>query len=740
MASFILCSSCFVCTSCEDMFTAENHLVTTNLAPQDTVYQMMGIVKRMQKLATRTILLGEVRADLVTVNPAVASSDVQQLNNNDIALDNEYNRPADYYDVINNCNVLLAYVDSLQKSHGKFVYEKEICGAKAFRAWCYLELVKIYGAVPFVTEPVLTADAAEDIVASGQKADMRQILDYCIEDLMPYAYKDYNNGLRASYGNVKYGTASFNEFFIPVRVLLGEMYLWRASCTGNRQDYLDAIIMYHDYLCFKNEERGTTQYRMEWYSRSASMLNYASYTNLFDYRKETTSFIPCDTVAYFGTTTNLKEIFCSQYSNNYYPWVNPSQRLKDISAGQDYCYYDYKNASMKDTVYLSKDPNFYSGYSSRNTSLLVGDLRLYDVYTIVSNANEKRYHSDVNDVREYNAKYLYGGSTTNSDFNLYVVPLCRVSIIYLHLAEALNRAGFPETAYAILTYGLSYDVMNNRNIISQREFDELCEIKSYGLELQENKYDETSDLFEKTRNSFVIWPSSVFQNFDKTSPRDSYNDFRVPTDNSDMLVQIGIHSRGCGDTEVNEKYYLDDATTKEGLVAVPAKPAVVPIPKQPGALLEYTDWLIATGCVDKDGKPVDNRTNSLKYDNYKILNADSVNRCAEYPALYDQYQKDSSAYEKAVETNVKYLAQDDIIRKRQAHVAKLILDEEALEGCFEGYRFYDIMRYQLQEGKFNPSTITLPDYIAKKYPTFNGATPWKDNMTGKPWYLQLPKR
>ena len=177
-------------TSCEDSFTAENKLVTTDLQPQDTLYQMMGIVKRMQKLADRTVLLGEVRADLVDVNPAVASTDLQQLSNNTISTDNVYNKPADYYAVINNCNIYLAYVDSLLKSHGEVYYEKEICAAKCFRAWCYLELAKIYGSVPFVTEPVLTADDAEDIVASGTKADMATILDFCINDLQKYPYMD----------------------------------------------------------------------------------------------------------------------------------------------------------------------------------------------------------------------------------------------------------------------------------------------------------------------------------------------------------------------------------------------------------------------------------------------------------------------------------------------------------------------------------------------------------------------
>src|SRR5574344_1506415 len=87
--------------SCEDMFTAENTLVTTELAPKDTLFQMMGIIKRMQKLADRTVLLGEVRADLVDVDPKHASADIQQLAANNVSATNVYNQPADYYAVIN---------------------------------------------------------------------------------------------------------------------------------------------------------------------------------------------------------------------------------------------------------------------------------------------------------------------------------------------------------------------------------------------------------------------------------------------------------------------------------------------------------------------------------------------------------------------------------------------------------------------------------------------------------------
>lgn len=734
----ILGSSCFVCSSCEDMFTAENQLVTTNLAPQDTVYQMMGIIKRMQKLADRTVVLGEVRADLVTVNPNVASADIQQLYDNNVLEDNVYNKPADYYDVINNCNVYLAGVDSLLKSHGLYVYESEVCAAKTFRAWCYLELVKIYGSVPFVTEPVLTADAAEDIVNSGEKSDMLQILNYFIDDLKGYEYKNYNNGLRPKYGNVNYYELSFDNFFIPVRVLLAEMYLWRGSTTGDRQDYINAIRLYHDYLCCENEERPTRDYGTQWLDRipaNASIDDY--YNSLFSFSTskgvlvEYAGVMPCDTTTYYGTTNNLRQIFNSQYSNNYYPWVVASQRLKDISAAQDYCYYDFVSVTEKDTVYFPHDPNEYG--RTVNADRYVGDLRYFSNITTRSNSEEKKYNSDVSDVQTYIAKYCEGGYSVSTDRKFPMVGYYRNSLIYLHLAEALNRAGFPETAYAILAHGLTYKVMNDRSIISQREFDELCKIKSNGLTFIETNYDEKSDIFEQTRNSFVVWDSKVFANFDKTTPR-VRGYFQLPeTTEYNYIVQMGIHSRGCGDTEVNQKYYLDDEETKKGLVDVPAKPKKIANAPEPYPVLEYEQWLsvnnLQAGAVNK-----------ANFNNYVKANADSLTAFNEYPALYAQYQADSTAYQDAVNANVAYLAQPSITAKRQARVAQLILDEEALEGSFEGYRFYDIMRYQKQENKFNAQSITLPEYIVAKYPTFNGATPWKDNMTGKPWYLTLPKR
>lgn len=690
-------------TSCEDMFTAKNNLVTTDLAPKDTVYQMMGIVQRMQKLADRTVLLGEVRADLVKVDPTVASTHVQQLYNNEIDANNIYNKPSDYYSVINSCNIYLANVDSVLKTHGEVYYEKEICAAKCFRAWCYLELAKIYGQVPFVTEPVLTADAAEEIVSSGRKVNMSQILDFCINDIAPYSDMNKNGELRPKYGTQSWNGITYDNMFIPVRALLAELYLWRGTCTNSTDDYLKAAGMYHDYFCFPKEEHGVNDNTVIWLDRdhratldaySSMRFSLAKSSISRDMLEEQVGVIPCDTVEYYGNTSDLRLVFNSQYANNYYPWVTPSQRIKDISAGQTYVYYDYVNATLQDSIVMTHSANDYKSPTE------VGDLRLSRVYRSESNLSQSKYNSNLNGVKSTIVKWAGGSFSLSTDVKNAYVPYFRTTILYLHLAEALNRAGLPETAFAILSRGLAYSTLNDRSVISEEEFDKLCEIKSRGFNIQETKYNENPEMLGKTTGTFAVWPSTVFDVQEKNTPKNTLGGYSRPSGSEASLTQVGIHSIGSGDTEFNKYYFLDDAETVSKLIPTVEVPDTVTLNKKSTAE-DSIAWRISVEARDL-----------------------------------------------AIETNIEiekknkeYLHSAEVIAKRQAHVAKLILDEEALEGMFEGQRFYDIMRYQMQENKgvLSP-TITLPSYITTKYPTFNGSAPWVDNMSGKPWYLPLPTR
>ena len=677
--------------SCEDMFTADNTLVTTELAPQDTLYQMMGIIKRMQKLADRTVLLGEVRADLVDVDPLHASADIQELAANNVSAANVYNQPSDYYAVINSCNIYLANVDSMRNSQGTRKYfEKEILAAKCFRAWCYLELLKIYGDVPYTRTPILNSDNAEEIVASGKKEGMVTIVTDMINDLVNFRAAE-NDELRQSYGDRTFNNIRYSQMVIPVRAMLAELYLWRGSYTGNQTDYINAIRMYHDYFTFPGEEINTGRAKANWSSRDSERPSTSDYNSNFLAASQCAGVLPMETSQYYGTVSKLRGVFCSLDSNNYYPAVVASQRAKDISKAQDYCQFLVEGGGLPEIYFREHDPNLYSEYKT-----MEGDLRLYSVSdgpdNVKDNSSNSHENSSYNNMYYLNRKY---GTTTNGNSYLPFVPYFRNNILYLHFAEALNRAGFPETAFAILKYGLSYYTLTNRDIVSKDEFDRLSLITSIGFTVQEPKFTD-DDLKKQTTGTAAIWSSDVFATY-FIVPLDQMNPQRIIEGGN--YIQVGIHSFGSGDSEYNDRYFLDDEETKSGLKAYKEDLELEEVPR------------LSRNSTHED---------SVEYDRVVAYNAyaDSVNIA----------QKDSvDSY------NAEYLASPDIRTKRQAHVSKLILEEEALEGVFEGQRFYDIMRYQMQEmgGAAIGTTITMPAYIEEKYGTTT-------KMAGKPWFLKLP--
>ncbi|MBQ4380025.1 MAG: RagB/SusD family nutrient uptake outer membrane protein [Bacteroidaceae bacterium] len=737
-------------TSCEDMMTPDNKLVTTDFAPQDTLYQMMGIIKRMQKLADRTVLLGEVRADLVDVDQAHSSADIKELGNNDVSTTNVYNSPADYYAVINNCNIYLAYVDSLFQVYGDYYYRKEVIAAKCFRAWCYLELAKIYGAVPFFTHPILTPDAAESALAQP-KADMLTILDFAIGDLADYAKTESENGtVRPSYGYTWNNTFSGRSLFIPFRVMLAELYLWRGSYKGKaagKEDFINAVRMYHDYLTYPGEEKSVEYDACEWYSNEwkqlSGQMNYGDHYSARSKEDYYAGVLPLDTAAYFGYTTDLRAIFNSTISNYYYPALVPSARMSNISKAQDYTFLTYKMGTgvAGDTVlaYAKKDAAALGGERR------VGDLRLNAIYIDRSNVSESKYNAKVNSVKQYIVKWTEGNTSLSNDNRQRYIFYYTTNMLYLHMAEALNLAGYPETAMAVLTHGLSYETLNTSyylihnkqsstgadttiqvRVVSDAEFDDLCKIKTYGYTNTTSDFDDDADKAARANNSFVVWKSTVF------TPLNKFGWYRTlgtegrwsTVYRSVDRIQIGIHSLGSGDTENNEHYRLlnpNDNTKTGGISFVDIinnlkqggiRPAA-PIGWAPGAtVLSFDDWK-----NHPDNKLSPTQKTTANYNKY----VDSYNV---YPKRVADYKSDST-----------YLRSPAVLDKCQERVRWLILEEEALEGSFEGNRFYDILRHQMQSGKVGGvgSTITMPDSIVKLY----GATP---NMEGKPWYIKLPER
>jgi len=440
--------------SCSDMLDTDSELVeyekdNTLNHPTDSVYSIMGIINKMQIIADRTVLLGEVRSDLMTVTEA-ASTDLKRLAAFDFSQANKYNRVSDYYAVINNCNYFIAHVDTAMQRRGRHIFSNEYAAAKGFRAWTYLELAKIYGEVPLVTEPLMTEREAAAAVA-GRKAGIKEICEFFINDLTPYANVEV-----PEYGSI--GDRASANFFIPMRALLGDLCLWAGR-------YAEAAKWYSEYLNDKKRPVIVNySIRQYWYNPMVYTNPSGSYT--VNGPTERLGIIPMETRIFDGTISDLDNIMNSTRENKYFFQLQPSRAIRKLSASQINCI-EYKNDISTDTVYVPQ--------TGMSNDLLVGDLRLYSVYRLTSMGAQDPYE-------EYSSMTQNISKVLNGTITTYRSPM-----VYLRFAEALNRLGYPQSAMLILKYGLCNE--NAKQYVDSLEYDQSKQYISF---------DETSFTRENT--------------------------------------------------------------------------------------------------------------------------------------------------------------------------------------------------------------------------------------------------
>lgn len=443
----------------------------------DTLYSAIGVMNKMQALADRTILLGELRGDLVDVNN-YTSADLRDIANFNVATDNQYNSPRDYYAVINNCNYFIAHADTaLKNNRNEKIFLKEYAAIKAYRAWTYLQLALNYGEVPLVTTPVLNKDDADK---QYEKKDIKGICEYFINDIAQLADVE-----KPSYGTIRNNDSKL--FFFPIYVLLGDLNLW----AGN---YREAALNYYKYISTRNGRNSAYSIGLntvEWNKRDSKWTfwgdswSYGFYTENTNANTELIAEIPGDSIPSEGNYSQLKNYFNSTAENDYKVSIVASQALKDLSQAQQYCQVNSSN----EVVYV---PNTLSGLSN-------GDLRLAAVYSQQAGSAS----NGISTTEITNKKYV----TRN-------IHIYRRSMVYLRMAEALNRAGFPRFAFAILKSGVNNTVMEE-------------DIFPY--------YPEDEEFLKQ---------------FDFPTNRYKLRTLAVNSDEN----TIGIHSHGTGWAELNEQY------------------------------------------------------------------------------------------------------------------------------------------------------------------------------------------
>ncbi len=533
--TFLLCGA-FMFSSCEDMLNVDSDRVEYEFGDwelNDSVYSVLGILKAVQGVADRQVVLNEVRADLVSVVEENAVVDIQEISRSVFNVEtNKYLAVKDYYSIINNCNIFLARVDTTLTKNNVKLMLPEFVAVKSVRAWTYLQLAINYGRAPYYTEPILTHSDAEKVM-NRPMLTRDEIIAKLIEDILPYENPAlypmpvwaYESPIFEFLGQSG-ATVQPKKFFYPIRMLLGDLYLWR----GAPGDYKKAAQCYYDLLVGSGTNSADLRYKDNAYSikyllEGGEAVNN-NYSKLFAAEKFKDNLSNFLTVVLFanssleGTMSELASVFAPQ-GERCTSQVVASNGAMSLAERQVYCFTTEK-----------EDIEYGDAYEVR------GDLRLHALTFSQSTNNDMGTELELNNLI---AKHNLDKATSidllfkkyNPTERTLSVTLLRPELAYLRFAEALmgmareNYDGAMELAMTVLKDGVktNYPLYKDAHYLYETDTDELGNLVTKKILDPDNP------------------PTDVVEfNFD-------YTQFE---ENS------GIHSRGSGDSEKNKYYALSD--------------------------------------------------------------------------------------------------------------------------------------------------------------------------------------
>ena len=554
--TFLLCGAFFF-SSCEDMLNVDSDRVEYEFSDwtlNDSVYSVLGILKSVQEVGDRQILINELRADLVSISESKAVIDVQELSRSVFNVEtNKYLDVKGYYSIINNCNIYLARVDtSLEKNNVKLMIP-EFVAVKSIRAWTYLQLAINYNQVPYFTEPILSHSDA-DKVMNQPMLSRNEIISNLITEILPYenpsvfpmpAWDNDGTVLKFGYGNN--GTELETKLlFMPVRMLLGEMYLWR----GAAGDYAKAAKCYYDLITGAGTNNTAPKYNdhgsaVKYSSKGGKNVNnkFASMFALKNYssnKNNILSVIPFASSELQGTTSQLSAIFSPQNEVGA-AQVFASVGVQALAKRQVYRYFEGEDPDRPDLVEYGNEKNYENP----------GDLRIAaSTYSQMSNDENETLYGNI--IAKFNLEENIISGSGNT-FHTPKVPttlvvLARKEMLYLRFAEALvgmEREGY-EGAMELAMEVLKVGVKDDYPLLQNPVYKERPKLLANGDTLKMPNIDQiTGDTL-----GYTIVKEKYLASFNDSI---AFNFTDATFENNE-----GIHSRGSGDSERNKYYALND--------------------------------------------------------------------------------------------------------------------------------------------------------------------------------------
>lgn len=732
-------------TSCEDMLTSDSERHSYEVA-EDTLYSYWGILKSLQNVAERYVILGECRGDLVTSTGYVSDTIAAIVNfgqNGTAARYKDgackYLKASDYYHIINSCNAYIAHCDTFQTTGTNQKYMiKEYAQVQAIRAWTYMQLVQVYGEVPFYTEPLLTTKDIDDFWNSDYPtANAGNLVDLLGPELinMEFVEKIYGFPQYNQYGRTS-AVCHSSLCMFPVSIVLGDLYLMEgsaASCAKAAQHY-------YNYL---NTEIGgpllTNTYCTASLNDRSPLPNYAHsgtvpYTSRGKTAKnnEAITCIPSSTNKLWGTVlTDVNRLFGFD---------------SEISVGT----IENDNASNEDdetltisSVRLSRqeDPELVAsaGYDTlamkQDYEIYIGDNENPDMAIIKTMPNvgdARQYWNNrliyMNDLEKMDTMYYVMKQNPSTSFTTVYPMVYRKTGVWLRFAEAINRAGYPSYAFAVLKNGLC----NN----------------DYWYPDTKTDYAIKDSLWYAVYNDSIYLPYNI-------PVGEEINDSTMPSNicktKAELIAAIAEHPDSLTAADVTMGFiglstqnYTEDNCTQTCYYLDKRE-----VEKSKG--IDYMNFMTrymrssttSTSYHIKQELRGD-RVSSLSYpssvmaDNYITtgVHARGGGRI-KYDDRNSSYNYVPQVIKKVKENTGLDITKEDIYSGNydaevQDAVEDLIIDECALELAFEGNRFFDLMRVARRRG-----TDYLASRVAKRNGTMDAAMR-SFLQIEKNWYLPLP--
>jgi len=429
----------------------DNHYKNFN----DADIAIIGIYGKLMGLVDRVIVLNELRGDLMDVT-ANATYDQISLNNHTANPNNYYCDLAPFYEVILNCNDVLANFikmrdeNKLSADNFSFRYAEVM----TVRCWTYLQMAIHFGSLPYIDQPIVTVNDLKNV--SIPVLPYEQILEKlanCMRDLPATALNVRLNAPLFAAAASATDNVNLKMFLLNKHFVFGDILLYSHQYEEAADQYLKVITdaetqgwtgvgattLYkvrnggdfnwsnsNYYIGYIRGQTGAEGYGNKWNAMfiqpSTNRDMAAEMINMFEYK------------ATFAPQYPLIELFAPNGKGKYQ--LKPSQyAIDDLWSVQEH------RGSNRNVWGDGRGKG--SAFDWFNGQPVVIKY-LFDYYT----RNDFFFQTDQVETR-LNLADPENVNRLNGRWFIY-----RAGLLHLRYAEAANRAGYPDLALGLLQGGI----------------------------------------------------------------------------------------------------------------------------------------------------------------------------------------------------------------------------------------------------------------------------------------------